>query len=142
MRVRPSWWHFAFRLFVAAIPLMAAGEIFLSRRTQWQLIPLLCLASAVLFGLVFLVRYVTSWSLTSERLIERKGLLATRRRELELADIRSVEVDRTLAQKLAGLGDVTVASAASADFSIRMVAVPDPDGVAETIRQARLKRLA
>jgi len=35
-----------------------------------------------------------------------------------------------------------IASAASADYMIRMTDVYDPDGVAETVRKARLKRLA
>ncbi len=89
-----------------------------------------------------LIRNSTNWSLTSERLIERRGILATRRRELELADIRSVEVDRRLLQRLIGLGNVVVASAASSDFMIRLEWISDPEKVAETVRQARLKRLA
>jgi membrane protein YdbS with pleckstrin-like domain len=45
-------------------------------------------------------------------------------------------------QRMLGLGDVTIASAASADFAIRLLDVTDPDGIAETVRKARLKRLA
>jgi len=60
----------------------------------------------------------------------------------ELADIRSVEVDRNFFQKMFSLGDVVVASAASTDFLIRLEAIPEPESIAETIRQARLKRLA
>jgi len=45
-------------------------------------------------------------------------------------------------QRLFGLGDVTVASAASAEFLIRLENIPDPERVAEMLRQARLKRLA
>ena len=44
--------------------------------------------------------------------------------------------------RLAGLGDVVVASAASTDFLIRLEAIADPEAVAETVRQARLKRLS
>ena len=41
-----------------------------------------------------------------------------------------------------GLGDVTIASAASADYAIRLNDIYDPDLAAETIRKARLKRMA
>jgi membrane protein YdbS with pleckstrin-like domain len=61
---------------------------------------------------------------------------------LELADIRSVEVERRFLPRMFGLGDVTVASAASRDFMIRLEAVANPEAIAETVRQARLKRLA
>ena len=83
-----------------------------------------------------------SWSLTSDRLIEKRGLIASRRREMELADIRSVEVDKRVFQRMFGLGDVTIASAASADYAIRLNEIQDPDLAAETIRKARLKRMA
>ena len=100
------------------------------------------LLAALIFGLVSIVRSHTSWSLTSDRLIERRGFLARRRREMELADVRSIEVDRSLTQRMLGLGNVAVASAASADFMIRLFDIPDPERVAEILRQARLKRLA
>jgi uncharacterized membrane protein YdbT with pleckstrin-like domain len=69
-------------------------------------------------------------------------VLATNRREMELADIRSVEVSQRLLQRMLGLGDVTIASAASADFIVHLNHVAKPSQIAETVRQARLKRLA
>jgi len=45
-------------------------------------------------------------------------------------------------QRMFGLGDVTIASAASADYAIRLNEIYDPDLAAETIRKARLKRMA
>ena len=95
----------------------------------------------LIFGMVSLARRYTSWSLTSDRLIERSGLLARHRREMELADVRSIEVDRSLFQRMVGLGNVAIASAASADFMIRLWDIPDPERMAEILRQARLKRL-
>ena len=99
-------------------------------------------AAVLIITLATLHRRYTSWSLTSDRLIERQGLLASHRREMELADVRSIEVDRSFSQRLLGIGNVKIASAASADFMIRLWDVPDPERVAEMLRQARLKRLA
>ena len=71
------------------------------------------LALGVLVWIVTMIRARTvNWSLTSDRLIEKRGLVASRRREMELADIRSVEVSKRVFQRLIGLGDVTIASAA------------------------------
>jgi uncharacterized membrane protein YdbT with pleckstrin-like domain len=94
------------------------------------------------WAIIPLAHRSVSWRITSDRLMEQRGILATSRREVELQDIRSIEVTRRLRQRLAGLGDVVIASAASADYMIRMTDVYDPDGVAETVRKARLKRLA
>lgn len=98
--------------------------------------------AAVILGMIGLARRYTNWSLTSDRLIARRGIIASHRREMELADVRSIEVDRGVMQRVFGLGNVTVASAASADFVIRLLDIPDPERVAEMLRQARLKRLA
>ena len=140
-RIFTSWWRFA-GAFVVAVALVVFAIRDLYPPRPWQRGLLLFAVAALILARAALKRWSTSWSLTSERLIERRGFLSTRRRELELADIRSVEVDRRFLQRLFGLGDVVVASAASSDFLIRLEAIADPEAVAETVRQARLKRLA
>jgi uncharacterized membrane protein YdbT with pleckstrin-like domain len=141
-RILPSWWHFARKL-VFAIALFAGGIYLLATSKSEPLAGMLLMAGgAAVLGLTSLARRYTSWSLTSDRLIERSGLLASRRREMELADVRSIEVSRSLMQRILGLGDVMIASAASAEFLIRLSDIPDPEEVAEMLRQARLKRLA
>ena len=141
LRVWPSWWRFA-RQIIFALALILAGIVLLfSRRQEWQVVPVLWVLGCLVLIFTSISRRRISWSLTSERLIERSGLLASRERHMELADIRSVEIDRSAGQKLVGLGDVIVASAASAEYSIRMTSVSGPQVIAERIRQARLKRL-
>jgi len=141
-RIMPSWWHFAGGLFVVGmIVIVGLAELGAPHGTpRYGLLTLA--AAAALLGLIHVRRRYITWSLTSDRLIERRGLLASRRREMELADVRSIEVERSLMQRILGLGNVGIASAASADFMIRMMDIPDPDRVAEMLRQARLKRLA
>jgi membrane protein YdbS with pleckstrin-like domain len=142
MRVMPSWWHFAGALVLSCALIVAGFAMRLARFGDWRLGVVLIAAGVARLALAGLERHSISWSLTSERLIERTGLFSSRRRELELGDIRSVEIDRRLSQRLFGVGSVTVASAASADFKIRLEDIADPEGVAETLRRARVKRLA
>ena len=103
---------------------------------------LLMLGSIVLVLLAGLAHRGTTWSLTSDRLIERRDVFASSHQEMELIDVRSIEVSRSMLQRLLGLGTVAVASAASAEFLIIMSDIRDPQHVADTVRQARLKRLA
>jgi membrane protein YdbS with pleckstrin-like domain len=141
-RIRPSWWHFSRELAVV-LALLFGGIYLMSARQGWALGGLLLIALALTTaGLIAIARNYTNWSLTSDRLIERRGILASRRREMELADVRSIEVNRSLLQRMVGLGNVSIASAASTDFMIRLDDIPDPERVAEMLRQARLKRLA
>lgn len=141
-RIYPSLWRFAGHLVLAVLPLAGAAYVLLYQRQHLRYVPLLVLVSCLLFGLVLLARRATNWSVTSERLIQREGIFSTRRREVELADIRSVEVSQRFSQKLLGLGDVVVASAASADYLIRLLDVSNPDAIADVLRKARLRRLA
>jgi membrane protein YdbS with pleckstrin-like domain len=140
-RLFPSWWRFSGSIFLALVLLGLAVQIFFTKPSMWRGAPAFVVASGAVFGLAWIARRSLSWALTSGRLIERRGLVSTRRLEMELADIRSVEVNRTLLQKLTGIGTVTVASAASADFAIRLEDIGEPDRIAEAIRQARLKRM-
>ena len=142
---RPSLWYYANGFLIAGV-LIALGGRLLYVKPQPPLPPLLGfvpIALGILIIIVTMIRARTvNWSLTSDRLIEKRGLVASRRREMELADIRSVEVTKRVMQRMIGLGDVTIASAASADYAIRLHDIFDPDNAAETIRKARLKRLA
>ncbi len=99
---------------------------------------LLMLGSIALVVLAGLAHRGTTWSLTSDRLIERRDMFASSHQEMELIDVRSIEVSRSLLQRLLGLGTVAVASAASAEFLIIMSDIRDPQHVADTVRQARL----
>jgi membrane protein YdbS with pleckstrin-like domain len=139
---RPSLWYYANGFLVGAVLIAAGGRLLYVKFEPVQA-GFVLIGIGVLFFIVTMVRARTiNWSLTSDRLIEKRGLVAKRRREMELADIRSVEVDQRVFQRMFGLGDVTIASAASADYAIRLHEIPDPDNAAETIRKARLKRMA
>ena len=143
---RPSLWYYANGFVVAGVLIAVGGRLLYGKFQQVQVpvqVGFAVVGLGVLTIIVTMIRARTvNWSLTSDRLIEKRGLVASRRREMELADIRSVEVSKRVLQRMIGLGDVTIASAASADYAIKLYDVPDPEGVAETLRRARLKRLA
>jgi uncharacterized membrane protein YdbT with pleckstrin-like domain len=145
-KIRPSMWRYANAMVVGGA-IIAGGAIVLARslETQPKLWPAgfaVMAVGAISIVNVMIARRRQSWTVTSDRIVEQRGIIATSRREMELADIRSVEVSKRVIQRMLGLGDVTIASAASADFAIRLLDIPDPDGVAKTVRKARLKRLA
>jgi uncharacterized membrane protein YdbT with pleckstrin-like domain len=141
-RIRTSWWTYLGSFVGAAMMLGLSVAAMVAGHNGGPLAGGFFVLAILIIAAAILSRRGTSWSITSERLIERHGLLSQTRREVELADIRSVEVSRTFTQRLLGIGTVVVSSAASADFLIRMNNVGNPDAIAETVRRARLKRLA
>jgi len=142
MRVHPAWWHFAGAIIFSFLLVVGGFALHFKNTNEWGP-TLLLFAFAVLYlAFTALRRHFISWSLTSERVIESKGVLARHRREMELADVRSVDVEQRFMQRAMSVGNIIIASAASADYAIRLYDIPDPEGVAETLRRARLKRLA
>ncbi|MGH7924570.1 MAG: PH domain-containing protein [Candidatus Binatus sp.] len=140
---RPSLWYYAQGFLIGGAIVAYGGYLLLYMKYRPIQVCFSIIGLGVLAILVTMIRSRSvSWSLTSDRLIEKRGLAASRRREMELADIRSVEVAKRVFQRMIGLGDVTIASAASADYAIRLNDIFDPDNAAETIRKARLKRMA
>ena len=142
LRVRPAWWHFIGGILISSIFIALGFAARFAHKADWNVSLLLFAVGVAEFALTALRRYFISWSLTSERIIESKGILSRHRREMELADVRSVDVERGFMQRAMGLGNIVIASAASADYSIKLSDIPDPEGVADTLRRARLKRLA
>jgi uncharacterized membrane protein YdbT with pleckstrin-like domain len=141
-QVRRSYWYYLGQIILGVI-LTGVGASLIYEGPQTARVGLAVITIGIVtWAIIPLAQRTVSWRITSDRLIEQRGLLATTRREVELQDIRSIEVSRRLLQRLIGLGDVVIASAASADYMIRMSDVYDPDGIAETVRKARLKRLA
>jgi uncharacterized membrane protein YdbT with pleckstrin-like domain len=145
---RPSLWYFANNFVGAGVVIVFGAYVLsISVRSSGDQNPWPFGFAIIGLGVVMLIVAIIrsrsiSWRLTSDRLIEQRGIVARRRREMELADIRSVETTQRMMQRALRLGDVTIASAASTDFAIRMYDIANPGAAAETVRQARLKRLA
>jgi uncharacterized membrane protein YdbT with pleckstrin-like domain len=142
LKVRPSLWYCANFFIVGLLVAAFGGRTWYVQHNLWRLAFALMALGVAIFVSGLVANRSVDWSVTSDRIIERRGVLATNRREMELADIRSVEVSQRLLQRMLGLGDVTIASAASADFIVHLNHVAKPGRIAETVRQARLKRLA
>jgi uncharacterized membrane protein YdbT with pleckstrin-like domain len=142
LKVRPSLWYCANFFIVGLLVTAFGGRTLYVQHNLWHIAFTLMALGVVIVVCGILANRSVDWSVTSDRIIERRGLLATNRREMELADIRSVEVSQRLLQRMLGLGDVTIASAASADFIVHLNHIAKPAEIAETVRQARLKRLA
>jgi hypothetical protein len=113
---------------------MGVGGLFLVGEVPGRrmLGSLLLLGGIILVGLAVCAGRGITWSLTSDRLIERRDLVASSRQEMELIDVRSIEVSRSLPQRLLGVGTVAVASAASAEFLIVMSDIRNSQHIADT----------
>src|SRR5260370_28261697 len=79
---------------------------------------MLIAAAAAMIGLTSLRRRYTSWSLTSDRLIERRGFISPHRRGKEPSDVGSIGGAPSVMQTNLQLGHVNIPFAATAGFLI------------------------
>lgn len=122
-----------------AMLLAALGGVALAALDEpWELI---ALASAPVLWLLLAGRsllrwWFTSYVLTSERIIVRRGMVARSGTEVPLENIVNVLFSQRVTERLLGYGDVLVESAGSRGQS-RLSDVPDPQGFQSEIYRAR-----
>ncbi|GAB5406796.1 MAG: PH domain-containing protein [Aureliella sp.] len=92
-----------------------------------------------LFGAIMLVSWWVSTltvtvSVSSKRTRIREGLLAKRTSEVQHDDVRNIQVDQTLVQRLLGTGSLSVSSSGQDDLEIIAHNIPNPNEIADLIR--------
>lgn len=84
--------------------------------------------------------YNIKLTVSNERVTFRRGILSKNIREIFLSDIRSVEIDQTVIQRIMGTGKIEISSAASSDAEIIIEGVPDAYSVKKIIDEHRRKK--
>ena len=105
--VRPSWWRYFWWLLFA-----------------WLLIPLI---------VAWVKRSSVVLRVYRGRVTLERGILSKCERELFMRDIRSIDIDQSLLGRMAGIGDITISTAASADAVEFVEGVPDPQRIRDLI---------
>lgn len=92
---------------------------------------------ALMIGVAYLNVWATSFTVTSERVIQRKGLLSRRVSEVEVSDIRNVQVNQGIIQRMFDIGNVGVSTAGQSGVEIVFSGIKRPQPVADMIREQR-----
>ncbi|WP_449281115.1 PH domain-containing protein [Leucobacter sp.] len=98
---------------------------------------LLAGAGAALLGLLLGVLPVLAWlahrtTVTTRRVIVRRGLFVHQRSEVALGRVREVKTRRSVLQRLRGSGDIDLLHGAE---SLRLEDVPGVQGIADALRE-------
>jgi len=90
---------------------------------------------AVISGVVTLVkRFGCHAMVTDTRIVTKFGIFNTKTYEIDIKDIRSINVSQTFFQKMFGIGDLEFATASGAVKEAAIFGLEDPNGVKERIR--------
>ena len=78
--------------------------------------------------------YVTL-TVTNRRTILRKGLFSKSTSEVAHDDVRNIQIDQSMVQRLLNIGDLLISSAGQDTIEIKARAIHDPERVASIVRE-------
>jgi uncharacterized membrane protein YdbT with pleckstrin-like domain len=110
-QVRPSWWGYFWHLFFF-----------------WLIVPPI---------IAYFHRAATVLQIYSDRIHLERGLLSKCYRDYDPRDIRSIDIDQNFFQRLVGIGDLTISTAATVEAAEQIYSIPDPKGVRDLILAQR-----
>lgn len=119
----------------------AAGYLFVQSRGGEQSSVWGWLALVLIVGTLLVIAYwyilsvATTLTITDCRSIFRKGIISRDTSEVQHDDVRNIQIEQGFAQRLVGVGDVAISSSGQDDLEIVAVALPNPAGVVDLIRQ-------
>jgi hypothetical protein len=133
--VRPHW-TFLGRPLGAVVIVLAGAIAAVAEKAPGTLDGVL--AVLVVLSLLWLVARYARWSttamiITTERLVQRRGVLSQRVRELQLSQIGEVECRRRVRDRLLGSGDVLITSAARGREVFEHL--PRPNGIVKELHR-------
>lgn len=129
VELRPAWRNYWIGFLLAAIFLLLSlgslatiqGSGLLGIRPWIWL-----LAALIVLGLVIFRRYCWKFTVNSTRVSRHYGLISRNQQSVRIKDLRSIELDQSLFQRLFGTGNLSFYTAGSAAAEVTFVGIKDP----------------
>ena len=112
-----------------------SGQLLMPTWLQSILGGLLTLAGAGLLAYWWLNVIYTKLSVTNSRSFLRTGIFARYTTEVRHDDVRNIQVEQNIYERLVGIGDVAISSAGQDDLEVDANGIPQPNHIAEMVRE-------
>jgi uncharacterized membrane protein YdbT with pleckstrin-like domain len=132
----PSRWNWWLELTLCALLVLLSGALCWTRYARYSVIPACC--AAFLYAAVAVKRRSRSFRITSQRVLERTSFFSKHSSEMEIADIRNINLVQSFIQRVLRIGDIQIASASNDKVDVHFAGIYDPESIKERIREARL----
>jgi len=109
--IRPSWWGYFWYLFFF-----------------WLIVPPF---------IAYFRRAATVLQIYRDRIHLERGLFSKCYRDYNPRDIRAIDIDQTFLQRMVGIGDITISTAATVEAAEELNSIPDPMGARDLILAQR-----
>jgi uncharacterized membrane protein YdbT with pleckstrin-like domain len=136
---KPSWKNYVISLAASGLILLPSilalpVELLLGEKDTTLFVSNIVIGGFVL-GLIALHRFQYDFKVTSQRIIVTKGLIARKMGELDIKDIRSINISQGILQRLLGLGNLEFTSAAGPVKEVKIVGIKNHHWLKEEIRK-------
>lgn len=129
----PAWTYFLGHLLAGVVSLVVGLTLLLHGKFGWV---------GAVFALVALVPPAVAWiqrisvlyTVTSQRAVVERGLLSRHVWEIELANVRDIQLHQSIVQRLLRMGTLEISSAGRDTAEVVFRTIPHPDKVKEIIR--------
>jgi uncharacterized membrane protein YdbT with pleckstrin-like domain len=95
------------------------------------------MVSAMIALSVAVYRYRYTFTVTSHRVIVRRGLIARDTNEIEIRHTREYKVRQGILERILNYGDIEISSAAGTGTEVRFFGIVSPHDLKEAIRGVR-----
>jgi uncharacterized membrane protein YdbT with pleckstrin-like domain len=129
---KPDWRQFALPLIIAAVlvtPVLAQGH------------GGALLLFAIVGGIVALKRAQCNFKVTDQRIISQYGLISRRTGELDVRDIRVINVGQSIIQRLFGIGTLEFTTSSGPAKEVMIIGIREPFVLKERIRALKQNNL-
>lgn len=129
VELRPAWRNYWVGFLLATLFLLLSlgslvtvqgGALFSVRPWIWLLIAL------IILGWVVFRRYCWKFTVNSNRVSRQYGLISRNEQSVRIKDLRGIELDQGLFQRLFGTGNLSFYTAGSATAEVTFVGIKDP----------------
>lgn len=101
----------------------------------------------ILFIIIFFViatkcvldRISTEYRIGNHRITKRSGILSIKRTEVWIDDIRGISFSQSIFNRLLGIGNIEIGTAATAGVEMKLESVLHPQDIVETLNRIRKK---
>ncbi len=100
----------------------------------WSSIALVAISIVAMFAWWVETRF-SSLRVTNQRSVLQSGLIARETSEVRHDDVRNMQIDQSVFQRVLGVGTIAISSSGQDDFEIVAKGMPHPELLAKTIRE-------
>jgi uncharacterized membrane protein YdbT with pleckstrin-like domain len=123
-----QWWQIGIMFLMPVVFILAyvKGSQYFSPENLRVLYVMIAAVFVYLIAVVIFRRYSWAYTINGETIESREGLIARKVKSIRVRDLRNINVNQTLLQRIMGVGDVEFSSAGGSGIEVTFRGVDNP----------------